>query len=216
VQAFIHSFCKLQVAKILLRALQPLVKNPALCPLPAKGKRVKKRFMNSFTPPFGPQLIRNQAVKASFSPEAAGLPQGTPPQPLWRSVFLKNMELELAIGIQPSEQGRRQRVLVSVELLVKDIPAINGDIGSVVNYDSLVSQLQAYSHTASHIALLETLAEELLGLCFFDWRIEHAFICLEKPDIYPGLASVGIYMGRARPPTPHAPTPYAAPNLERV
>ncbi len=120
------------------------------------------------------------------------------PAPGRRVVFLRDMVLAAEIGVNPDEQGRRQRVRINVALLVEEETGPVGDnLRAVVDYHRLASSVRS-TVAAGHVRLVETLAERLARASLFDRRIVAVRIRVEKLDVYDDLASVGVEIERRR------------------
>ena len=139
-----------------------------------------------------------------------------PPVPGRRVVFLRDMVLGASLGVNPDELGRTQRVRINVALLVEETPvpcepvlcepvpcepgtAIpRDDLRDVVDYARLAERIRR-TVAAGHVRLVETLAERIGAVCFFDRRIASARIRVEKLDVFDDLAAVGVEIERLRP-----------------
>ncbi len=123
------------------------------------------------------------------------------PGPLWDSrcdysrVALRSVEVDMHIGIAGHEQGVRQKVIVTVELFSRQRAQNWSDISDCINYDPIHDYITSNWPHRPHTDLLETLAEELIAMCFRDARVEAARVLLQKPDIYgdTGAAEVEFY-----------------------
>jgi|SRR5579883_165024 dihydroneopterin aldolase len=133
--------------------------------------------------------------------------QKTRPSPLWDaredyiSVVLRDVEVEAHVGLHPWEQHpeRPSRLLVTVEMFAHlgRGPAADG-VKPVIDYDRVRQGLRGWSHRP-HTPLLETLAEELVALCFADAAVEACRISIVKPDIFNEAAGAGVEIYRIRP-----------------
>ena len=120
-----------------------------------------------------------------------------------RRMFIKDLVLEAQIGVYASEQGRTQRIRVNLELAVEDMPTLKlsrpavgaDDLGRVVDYDIVITAVREII-ASGHVQLVETLAERIaeVGLC--DPRVRSIRVCVEKLDVYPDAASVGVEIER--------------------
>lgn len=122
------------------------------------------------------------------------------PHPLrLRQVFIRGLELQARLGVHAHEKAAPQRILVHVELAVEDEGSGIGadDLGRVVDYERVV---QAARDTVArgHVLLVETLAESVAAAALVDPRVRHARVCIEKPDAFPDIASVGVTIERSR------------------
>jgi dihydroneopterin aldolase len=118
-----------------------------------------------------------------------------------RVVFVRGLELMARLGIHPHEKAAPQRIVVGVELVVRDdsAPAAVGpdDFRRVVDYARLVETARA-TVAAGHVLLVETLAERVALAALADPRVERARVTVEKPDAFPDVATVGVVVERIR------------------
>jgi dihydroneopterin aldolase len=113
-----------------------------------------------------------------------------------RHLFVRDLVLDALIGIHPHEQLARQRVRINLDLAVEEgAPAER--LADVVSYEPLVAEAKLIV-AEGHIALVETLAERLADLCLADPRVALARVRVEKLDIIPEAASVGVEIERRR------------------
>lgn len=102
------------------------------------------------------------------------------------------------IGIYDSEKEAPQRIRVNIELEINDGgEPFDDDIAKVVSYETVVNGIKAIL-AEGHINLVETLAERIAALCLGDPRVARARVGVDKPDIMPEAASVGIEIERSR------------------
>ena len=119
-----------------------------------------------------------------------------------RVVFVRGLELRALLGVHPHEKAAPQRVVVGVELLVRDEAAPSGvgedDLRRTVDYSAVVRAARAIA-AEGHTLLVETLAERLaLAALAVDPRVVRARVTLEKPDAFAEAASVGVSVERTR------------------
>lgn len=115
-----------------------------------------------------------------------------------RHVFVRDLEVMASLGIYEVEKQKPQRVIVSIDLAVKEgKAAIGDDISNVVSYEIVVKKVEAIV-AAGHINLVETMAELIATACLKDRRVVAARVKIEKPDIIPNARSVGIEIERQR------------------
>lgn len=121
-------------------------------------------------------------------------------------VFIRDLVLSCSIGVYPKERLAAQRVRFNVDLHVRRTAApLEDDIANVVSYDDVVTRIKDLC-SAGHINLVETLAERVADSCLADPRIVKVRIKVEKLDIAPDAASVGVEIERRAPA--HPPTGY--------
>ena len=122
-----------------------------------------------------------------------------------RHVFLRDLTLDAAIGVYASEHGRQQRIRINVDLAVEDdgarplsrAPVGRDTLSRVVDYGAVAERVRAIV-TAGHVRLVETLAERIAESCLEDRRVAAARVRVEKLDILPDAASVGVEIERRR------------------
>ena len=118
-----------------------------------------------------------------------------------RVVFVRGLELMARLGIYAHEKAGPQRIVLSVELVVRDdaAPTAIGpdDFRRVVDYEHLVLTARA-TVAEGHVLLVETLAEKVALAALADPRVERARVTVEKPDAFPDVATVGVVVERIR------------------
>ena len=115
----------------------------------------------------------------------------------YRRVFVRDLELEALIGVNADEKVKPQRILISFELLVREEGEIADDIRNVVSYSAVIKRIERIV-AQGHVHLVETLAERIAQDCLADDRVVQARIRVEKPDVIPNAASVGVEIERRR------------------
>lgn len=115
-----------------------------------------------------------------------------------RHVFVRDLVVPASVGVWPHEKGRPQRVRINVDLGIAEPEAPPPDrLDAVVCYDRLTRAVRALV-AGEHVHLLETLAERIAELALEDPRVQAARVRVEKLDVYPDAASVGIEIERTR------------------
>lgn len=103
-------------------------------------------------------------------------------------VFVRAIRVEAEVGVYTHEHGRRQPLVVDVEL---DVAATTGDrLGDTVNYETIVAKAQAVA-AHGHLKLIETFAERLARACLEDSRVSRARVRVEKPEALAPHAAAG-------------------------
>lgn len=113
-----------------------------------------------------------------------------------RHVFVRDLELMALIGIYPHEKETPQRIIVNIDLSVKEGSG-DDDISHVVSYEIVVKKVEAII-AEGHVNLVETLCEKIARSCLTDRRVVAARVRVEKPDIIPNARSVGVEIERVR------------------
>lgn len=112
-------------------------------------------------------------------------------------VKLTGVHTEAHLGLHPWERHpeRPTRLIVDVEMLAPtSAPA---DTAPLIDYDPIRDALRAWPRRA-HTDLLETLAEELIGLCFAHPEVAACRVAITKPDIFNEVDAAGIEIFRVR------------------
>ena len=110
-------------------------------------------------------------------------------------VFVRDLMMTAKIGLHQHERLAEQRVRINLDLTVADNPAIDDDYDNVVCYGGLVTGVRRVIG-AGHVNLAETLAERIAEMCLEDRRVLSARVRVEKLDVFPEAASVGVEIER--------------------
>jgi dihydroneopterin aldolase len=103
-------------------------------------------------------------------------------------VFVRELRVEAEVGVHCHEHGRRQPLIVDVEL---DIAPPTGDqIADTVDYQAIAAHAQAIA-AHGHVKLIETFAEQLARACLEDSRVSRARVRVEKPEALAPHAAAG-------------------------
>lgn len=113
-----------------------------------------------------------------------------------RHVFVRDLDLSALIGIYDDEKLKPQRIVVNIDLSVREGSG-DDDISHVVSYEIIVRKVEAII-AEGHINLVETLCERIAESCLRDRRVMAARVRVEKPDIIPNARSVGVEIERSR------------------
>jgi dihydroneopterin aldolase len=111
-------------------------------------------------------------------------------------VFVRGLRLEAEIGVHSHEKGRRQPLIVDVELDV----AAGGwrALGDTVNYERIADAARAIAGHG-HIGLVESFAQRLAEACFHEPRVLRARVRVEKPlALAPDADAAGVEITAVR------------------
>ena len=115
-----------------------------------------------------------------------------------RHVFVRDLECLALIGIYDHEKLKPQRIIVNIDLSVKETEGKMADeISHVVSYEIIAQKVEGIL-AEGHINLVETLCEKIAQSCLKDKRVLAARVRVEKPDIIPNARSVGVEIERGR------------------
>ena len=109
-------------------------------------------------------------------------------------VVLRDVQTEANVGLHPWERHseRPTRLLVTVEMF-----AYAGQGDAFIDYDPVRDAIRAWPGRP-HTDLLETLAGELVALCFANLRVEACRVSVLKPDVFNEVGAAGVEFYRIR------------------
>ena len=115
-----------------------------------------------------------------------------------RKVIIKELILNILVGIHNFEKKKRQRVKFNIEILTDPyvIPN-NKDLNSILNYEEIVIKIKKLTDSAHH-ELLEDLAENIFNILFKNKLVKKISLKLEKLDILKKTKSVGIEITKTK------------------
>lgn len=101
-----------------------------------------------------------------------------------RRVFIRDLRLQVSIGIYDFELAKPQAVVINVDLLLGEPErAAEDSIANVLNYDIVHDGIVALAGSR-HFNLQETLVDGILDLCLAQPQVVEARVSTEKPDVY--------------------------------
>ncbi len=99
-------------------------------------------------------------------------------------IFIKDMVIDMAIGVFDSEKGRTQRVRVNVTVDLNQWPdEAKDNIDDTLSYAKIVKHVQDIA-AAGHIHLVETFAQRIADACLLEKNVKSLTVRVEKLDIY--------------------------------
>ena len=111
-------------------------------------------------------------------------------------VFVRELRIDAEVGVHRHEYGRRQPLLIDVELEIEPGPVEH--ISDTLNYEKVVTLAQQIAD-AGHVILIETFAERLARACLEDRRVRQVRVFVEKPEaLAPKAAAAGVEMTLTR------------------
>jgi dihydroneopterin aldolase len=115
-----------------------------------------------------------------------------------RKVIIKNLILNIFIGIHNFEKKKKQRVRFNIEVITNpNIKPSNKDLSTILNYEDLINKLKLLVKKQHH-ELIEDLAENIFKIIFQNRLVKKANIKIEKLDIIKNSESVGIDFSKNR------------------
>jgi dihydroneopterin aldolase len=111
-------------------------------------------------------------------------------------IFVRDLEMIASVGVHAHEKIKPQRIRVSIDLSVGPrAPDATDTVDTVLSYENVVKAIRAIVATG-HFHLIETLAERVAAACLTHYSVSAVKVKIEKPDIFPDAATVGIEIER--------------------
>jgi len=115
-----------------------------------------------------------------------------------RKVFIKDLILNILVGIHSFEKKKKQRVKFNIEILTNPYVSPNRkDLSSILNYEEVVMKIEQLTDSDHH-ELLEDLAENIFNMIFKNKLVKKINLKLEKLDILKKTKSVGIEVSKTK------------------
>ena len=115
-----------------------------------------------------------------------------------RKVIIKNLVLNIFIGIHNFEKKKKQRVRFNIEVVTNPyIKPSNDDLSTILNYEDLINKIKLLVKKQHH-ELIEDLAENIFKIIFHNKLVKKTNIKIEKLDILKNSESVGIEFSKLR------------------
>jgi len=115
-----------------------------------------------------------------------------------RKVFIKDLVLNIFIGIHNFEKKKKQRVRFNIEVVTNpNIKPNNKDLSTILNYEDLIIKIKLLVKKQHH-ELIEDLAENIFEIIFQNRLVKKTKIKIEKLDIIKNSKSVGIEFSKSK------------------
>jgi dihydroneopterin aldolase len=112
-------------------------------------------------------------------------------------VFVRGLRLEAEIGVNPDELGRRQPLVIDVEISLTP-PERCEHIAETVNYELVVQRALAIA-AGGHVRLIETFARRLADSLLAEPAAAQVRVRIEKPQaLEPHALAAGVEITLAR------------------
>ena len=109
-----------------------------------------------------------------------------------RKVIIKDLILDISVGIHNFEKKKKQRVKFNIEILTNPNVYPNyKDLTTILNYEKVVNEIEKLTNV-KHYELLEDLAESIFKMIFNNKLVKKINLKIEKIDILKQTKSVGI------------------------
>ena len=115
-----------------------------------------------------------------------------------RKVVIKNLILNIFIGIHDFEKKKKQKVRFNIDVETNsNIKPSKKDFSTIINYETLVDKIKTLVKRQHH-ELLEELAENIFKIIFQSKLVKKANVKLEKLQIIKETESVGVDVTKNR------------------
>ena len=115
-----------------------------------------------------------------------------------RKVVIKDLILNISIGIHSFEKRKKQRVKFNIKILTDPLLKPNSnDLSTILNYEEIINKLENLVNK-SHYELLEDLAENIFEILFKNKITKKVNLKIEKLDIIKKTSSVGIEVEKSK------------------
>ena len=115
-----------------------------------------------------------------------------------RKVIIKNLVLNIFIGIHNFEKKKKQRVRFNIEVITDpNIRPNNKDLSTILNYEDIINKIKILVKKQHH-ELIEDLAENIFKIIFQNKLVKKIKIKIEKLDILKNSEAVGIEFSKKR------------------
>ena len=115
-----------------------------------------------------------------------------------RKVIIKNLVLNIFIGIHNFEKKKKQRVRFNIEVITNPfVKPNNKDLTTILNYEEIINKIKILVKKEHH-ELLEDLAENIFTIIFQNRLAQKVKIKIEKLEIIKNSESVGVEFLKSR------------------
>ena len=115
-----------------------------------------------------------------------------------RKVIIKNLILNIFIGIHDFEKKKKQRVRFNIEIITDpNVKPNNKDLSTIINYEDVINKIKILVKKQHH-ELIEDLAENIFKIIFQNKLVKKIDIKIEKLDILKNSEAVGIEFSKKR------------------
>ena len=115
-----------------------------------------------------------------------------------KKVIIKNLILNIFIGIHDFEKKKKQRVRFNIEVVTNpNIIPNNKDLSTILNYEDIINKIKILVKKQHH-ELIEDLAENIFKMIFKNRLAKKINIKIEKLNIVKNAESVGIEFSKKR------------------
>ncbi|MDB2353436.1 dihydroneopterin aldolase [Candidatus Pelagibacter bacterium] len=115
-----------------------------------------------------------------------------------RKIIIKNLVLNIFIGIHNFEKKKKQKVRFNIEVITNPfVKPNNKDLTTILNYEEIINKIKILVKKRHH-ELLEDLAENIFAIIFQNKLVKKTKIKIEKLEIIKNSESVGVEFSKSR------------------
>ena len=115
-----------------------------------------------------------------------------------RKVIIKNLIINMFIGIHSFEKRKKQRVKFNISITTDpNIEPNRKELSTILDYEKIIKRLN-FLIGKKHYDLLEELSESIFEMIFNNKLVKKVSLKLEKLDIIKDAESVGIEVSKIR------------------
>ena len=115
-----------------------------------------------------------------------------------KKVIIKNLILNIFVGIHNFEKKKKQRVRFNIEINTDpNLKPNNKDLSTILDYEEVINNIKTKVNK-KHYELLEDLAEKIFRTIFQNRIVKKVNLRIEKLDIIKNSESVGIEFSKNR------------------
>ena len=115
-----------------------------------------------------------------------------------KKVIIKNLILNIFVGIHNFEKKKKQRVRFNIEINTDpNLKPNNKDLSTILNYETVIKNIKTQV-SKQHYELLEDLAENIFRIILQNRIVKKVNLKIEKLDIIKNSESVGIEFSKSR------------------
>ena len=115
-----------------------------------------------------------------------------------RKIIIKNLVLNIFIGIHNFEKKKKQKVRFNIEIITNPfVKPNNKDLTTILNYEEIINKIKILVKKRHH-ELLEDLAENIFTIIFQNKLVKKVRIKIEKLEIIKNSESVGVEFSKSR------------------
>ena len=109
---------------------------------------------------------------------------------LKQSIFIKQLELNVFVGLYEHEKKSPQRLLIDAEVWLAPQKPESDGFSDIVCYVKLKREIELYFN--KHVGTLEKIAYDLCDICLTHPSTTKVSLTLTKPDIINDVEGVGV------------------------